>query len=372
MGKLFLTYSQAATPSAEQLLIKNANIDYVVKYDGEEGLLKLIELLIDGNGKLEDVPNLVYRKDGKIIENPVKSVKVTELPIANRSLSGIDMNWYINNFKAFGYPEFDELRYRVTNSFSQKGCPRRREDSSCSFCARIYKKFNARTPYQTYMEYRYLRDWFGVNYIFDDSDSWIRLDFMKKLYQCYEEFGDLGIKIRVYGDVRDIRPATVKLMKKLNVVSVLIGIESGSERILDRNYKPMRKEEILYAVNLLAENDITVCASYVIGLIDEDKKTLDETLELSRQVTAMGNLKTNYWNMITPIPGSPIWDEMMQVPNLNYKYGGDYKFDIEKLRSDYVNQFCNLGDKGYEYLKTFLDFVLEELNVPAKVREYLR
>jgi len=182
---------QAATASAKQLLINNKNIDFVVCNDGELSMFKLMQLLIDGDGSLESIPNLVYRKNGVVIQNQIQTVKMKDLSIPDRTIPGIDMEWYVNNFKAFGYPLLDEPWYNATNVFTKKGCPRRSNNKGCSFCARVDKRYNAKTSMQTYLEYKFIRDEYGINYIFDDSDSWIRMDAMNGLYQCYKAYGDL-------------------------------------------------------------------------------------------------------------------------------------------------------------------------------------
>ncbi len=370
-GSFVVVGGQAATASAKQLLMKNSNIDYVVKFDGEEAIVKLADFVLKGNGRLEDIPNLVYRnEDGQIVENPVQQFPMKDGPFPSREINGIDMEWYIRNFRAFGYPELEDPFYRVTNTFSRKGCPRRTHYSGCSFCARIDSKMNSRTALQTYQEYKYLRDRFGINYIFDDSDSWIRPSWMRSLAKYYDELGELNIGLRIYGDVRDINPLSVALLKRLNVKSILLGIESGCEKTLFMNGKPMSVQQILQAVRLLASNNIKVCAAYVLGLLGETERSLEKTLDLSRQIKAIGNLQTNYWNMIVPLPGSPIWSKMMAIPELKARYGDEYKFDIEALRKDYVTNFCDLGNDGHTNLHDFFEYVLMEDKYPVK--EYIR
>jgi len=361
---------QAATASAKQLLINNKNIDFVVCNDGELSMFKLMQLLIDGDGSLESIPNLVYRKNGVVIQNQIQTVKMKDLSIPDRTIPGIDMEWYVNNFKAFGYPLLDEPWYNATNVFTKKGCPRRSNNKGCSFCARVDKRYNAKTSMQTYLEYKFIRDEYGINYIFDDSDSWIRMDAMNGLYQCYKAYGDLGVEIRVYGDIRDITPESVNLMKELNVVSILVGIESGSEEILIKNNKAMSHNQIIQAIQLLAKNRISICPAYVLGLLGESETSLAQTFEMSREIDMFGNVQTCYWNFITPLPGSMIWDKMMSIPTLRNKYKNNYSFNIKELRTDYIDCFCKLGNNGLNIIQDFYKHVSEITDIP--IGEYLR
>ena len=129
------------------------------------------------------------------------------------------------------------------------------------------------------------------------------MDAMNGLYQCYKAYGDLGVEIRVYGDIRDITPESVNLMKELNVVSILVGIESGSEEILIKNNKAMSHNQIIQAIQLLAKNRISICPAYVLGLLGESETSLAQTFEMSREIDMFGNVQTCYWNFITRLPG---------------------------------------------------------------------
>jgi anaerobic magnesium-protoporphyrin IX monomethyl ester cyclase len=368
-GAYVVIGGQAATASAKQLLT-NKNIDFVIKYDGEEAMLRLADYVLKGIGKLKDIPNLVYRDGSQIIENPIKSVPVNESADSNRDINGIDMDWYIQNFTSDGYPELSNHFVRATNSFSHKGCPRRSHNKGCSFCARIDNKLNSRAALKTYKEYKHLRDNFGINYIFDDSDSWIRLPWLKELNNHYENFGNLNVGLRVYGDIRDIKPDSAALMKKLNVKSVLIGIESGCEKTLFENGKPMQRGQILSAIRMLARHDIEVCTAYVLGLLGETEKSLEKTYSISQEIAGIGNLKVNYWNIVMPLPGSPIWSKMMTIPELKQKYSEHYKFNIDELRKDYVENLCNLGNNAIQTLNDFYQHIMASENQP--IREYIR
>ncbi|GAH75286.1 unnamed protein product, partial [marine sediment metagenome] len=79
------------------------------------------------------------------------------------------------------------------------------------------------------------------------------------------------------------------------------------------------------------------------GLIGESEKTIKDTYFLSQKVSELCEAKKEKkFSLILPLPGAPIWSKMMQVPELQAKYGQEYRFDIEELRKDYLSHFCNL------------------------------
>ena len=287
----------------------------------------------------------------------------------DRRIDGIDMEKYIGSFHETNTdPDLGSVR--VTNAYLKKGCPRRVDNRGCSFCARIDRGLRSKTAMQAYEEYKYLINEFDINYIYDDSDSWVKASWMKSLLDLYNDFGTLQTKLRVYADVRDINENTVWMMKDLGVDTVLVGVESGDERILRLNGKPMTKEMVIRATKLLGKAGIKLCDAYVLGLIGETKTSVERTKALATQIGNYCEKRVTYWNVIMPLPGSPIWSSMMKVPSLQAKYGNEYKFDLEEVQKDYVNHFCNLGPDGYALLTNTCNFLQASQNIP--LRKYIR
>ena len=89
-GATVVVGGQAATPLTIPLL-KNSDIDFVVKYDGEEAIRQLAEGISPYK-----IPNLVYRTPKGIKINPDLEVDLTNLPTPNRNL--VDLERYIKEF----------------------------------------------------------------------------------------------------------------------------------------------------------------------------------------------------------------------------------------------------------------------------------
>lgn len=368
-GAAVVVGGQAATPLATQLLKNNPDIDIVVKYDGEESIEGLARNIDDPSILIKSIPNLVYRDGDVIQETTVREIDITTLHIPDRNLPGINMDLYSRNYEIYGCEE-GYNGFRVTNSYTKKGCPRKINGHGCSFCARVDTHLREKTPYQTYEEYRYLVDEFGVDYICDDSDSWISKPWLRKLADLYNKGSEIPVKLRIYGDVRDIDPESAYLMKQVNVDAVLLGIESGDEDILIMNHKTQKIGTVIQAGELLAKQNIAVADAYVLGLIGENQQSIQRTIDLAERFKKISETQITYWNIILPLPGSRIWDEMLTIPILAAKYFECYKFDIEELRRDYIQYFCNLGHNGYDFLMEVRNSMIKECQIP--VAEYLR
>ncbi len=326
-GSLVVVGGQAATPLAKQLLANNRNIDVVVRYDGEEALRQIADRV--SSNDFSGIPNTVYRRDGEIIEERIEELDIEKLPIPNRRI--INMEQYITSWD--GDPSI-----RPTNTYTKRGC-----DRACSFCARIHKGIRTRTPEQVFEEDKKLVEEFGVNYIFEMADTYFTdMNWLKRLREVYEYNGGLPAKYWVFCSLDDINPETVEIMKDLNVDTVCVGIESGSEEIRKNNGKNFTNKEIFEAAKRLGRTGIKLVDSYIIGLIGESEETVKETYLLSKKVAELCEVRNRGYSLILPLPGSPIWKRMMRIPELQAKYGHKYSFDTEELRRDYISHFCNL------------------------------
>lgn len=368
-GSTVVYGGQAATPLARQILVNNSNVDFVVRFDGEVAM-EMLARQVSGEGlPIESIPNLAYRDGGEIRFTRNEELNLAALPFPDRRLPGLDMEAHIEEFLEHGSEEKFGCS-RPTNAYTRKGCSRRGPDFGCSFCARIDVSVRSKAAVQAYEEYRYLVDEFGVDYICDDSDTWIRKPWLRELLALIEKHGDIGAKLRVYGDVRDINKDTAPLLHEIGVDAVLVGMESGDADIRRLNGKPMRDDRMLRAAELLGQNEVKICDAYVLGLIGESEETLARTRDFADRVHAVCEPQITYWNLILPLPGSPIWGRMMGEQALRRKYERACAFDIDELRRDFIHRFCNLGTRGFESLLSFRNGLLVRDKVAAG--EYLR
>ena len=230
-------------------------------------MLALVRALSE-NQDLSGVPNLVYRLGQRIIHNPRQETPISDLPMPRRNVGGLDPETYIRNYtESCSDPVEDGIR--PTNVVTRRGCPRRAAGRGCSFCARIDRKVRSRTPIQAWEEYKYLAEELDANYLYEDSDSWINIEWLKQLAEIWTHNGGLDVRFRVYGDVRDINRESVELLKQLNVDTVLIGFESGDRNVLIKNGKDFARHDVELACELLAGADIKIADVYVLGLAGE-------------------------------------------------------------------------------------------------------
>ena len=350
------------TALGDTLLKGNPNLDAIVQYDGEEGLLSIIQSL-ETKGRLNGtMTNTIFRQDDQIFTTPIKNVNLNTLQLPKREIGGLDIEEYFKNFQTTKKNLKLPFKYdRPTNSYSHKGCMFRTNGKGCSFCSRVDTHFRQKSASQVYQEYKYLIENCGVDHISDFSDSWIFTPFVKALSKEYTKLGRLNASIRVYGDVRHITQENAKIMQEIGVETVLLGIESGNEEILRLNGKPISRKQILDAVKVLAQNRIKIADAYVLGLIGETRESIQDTISLSQEIRELCETEISYWNIMTPLPGSKVW----RILNPFGKYFFDYHIDTQKIEELVIQMLCNLGNHAYEYLLNVRDNMLKSSLIPS-------
>ena len=130
-------------------------------------------------------------------------------------------------------------------------------------------------------------------------------------------------------------------MKRSGLTSITLGIESGDDEILSSVDKKITADKNKQALLWCKELGVPVRCSLMFGNPGECKRSVDNTIKLIKET------QPDEWNLavLTPIPGSPIWDN----PD---KYG--IKLDKECLRRNLykgLDRFndSGIGNIGYEF-----------------------
>ncbi|MFH1651243.1 MAG: radical SAM protein [Chloroflexota bacterium] len=274
-------------------VLRNDNIDFIVRGEGEIPLLRLMEELKKPGPDWETVPGISYRDaDGQVHNNPAPPLieDLDELPFPARDL-------VLNR---------DYDKYRAHCIATTRGCP-----YSCAFCAdrRLWgNRVRRRSVANVLAELRLLRDRYPVNFvdIFDGTFTYDR----KYLQQFCEAIIDekLDINWRCTARYDNLDPDILKLMRRAHCTGMFVGLESGSNRILDGIDKKFHVDKILQVSKMIRKSGIPCATSILLGLPDEGREDIAETLELMKTV------KTDILdvNVYTPLPGTPLYDAMSE------------------------------------------------------------
>ncbi|MBI2266386.1 MAG: radical SAM protein [Armatimonadetes bacterium] len=153
----------------------------------------------------------------------------------------------------------------------------------------------------------------------------------------------------------------MRLLAEMNVVSVGMGLESGSQRVLQYlKGKNSGIEENRSAIRMLKKYKIAANASFIMGCPDETREEILETLDFIKK----SDLDLFDVYVLTPFPGTPTWtyalerglvSEEMDWDRLNVTFASHHKKaiilsevltreELHRLFQEFRKlQFCMIG-----------------------------
>lgn len=263
-------------------LVENTHV--LVKYEGEGAVLEAIKRLEEGHR------SMARHGRGIVIQQP-NIDDLGTIPIPNRDAA----------LKYYYYLE-DELggKYRGTTMFSSRGCP-----EECRFCDSpgLWGRKVRYTPLNKVIEeFEQIKALgFGAIHFFDDIlplhkgrmiDISRNLKAREFIWRCFFRV-DI---ISQYG--KDF----LKMMHASGLREALVGVESGSQELLDTIHKNTTVEQNTVVRQWCREVGIRFKASVILGLPGESWETMEMT---KRWVLENRPDKVNLCIFI-PFTGTPI------------------------------------------------------------------
>jgi len=181
----------------------------------------------------------------------------------------------------------------------------------CSFCSqRLFWRgdWRARTPESSVAEMRMLVEKYDVEFItLIDAYPTHDLERWEKLLDLLIE-AKLPVHLLIETRVEDIIRDEAILYKYADagIIHVYLGAETSTDEMLSSLNKGTTVDQNKQAIDLLKSHDIMVEASFMIGFPGETwdtiKATTAEAIRLNPDIAV--------FPVITPMPFTPLWDEM--------------------------------------------------------------
>jgi len=192
-------------------------VDYMILGDGAEPMLKLIACL-NNEIPVSEVPNLVYKENGKIKANARKYYPLESVPAPD--YSGLPMELYRPPQPG------DIVRFHYQLS---RGC-----SGKCSFC--LFGCGNEKLEFKSYdkiiRELKQAKEKDNcTSFIFSDNAINISPDFLEGLCDLFIG-NNLDISWVANAKVSNFDRRLLKKMKQAGCRVLSFGIESGSDRVL--------------------------------------------------------------------------------------------------------------------------------------------
>jgi len=273
-----------ATVDADRVL-QNSCVDFVVRGEGEITLKKLVDLISSGDNNFADIRGLTYKDGDKIFHNPDAEL--------------------IEDLDRFGCPEKDKVFFKeryLPSSWGDivtlRGCP-----FKCGYCSAHNTwsyKVRYRNPVAIAQEIKDIIAKYNTRefYFWDDNFT-LNRNRAFELCRLIKEIG-APIKWNCTTRVDLLDDELVKEMKSAGCDHLSIGIETGSERMLEKIQKGITLEKAYRAADLLDKHSIAYEAFFMIGFPEETED------DIRRTVACIKRLKNASicLSIFTPYPGT--------------------------------------------------------------------
>ncbi|MBA4317469.1 MAG: B12-binding domain-containing radical SAM protein, partial [Flavobacterium sp.] len=277
--------------------IKPTSVDIVVKGEGEKTFVDLVRS-IGQNNDLSKVNGIVYKKNGQIISTPQRELiqNLDEIPFPARHL-----------FKTQKYTYPDSLKKKTFPIITSRGCPGR-----CTFCNTQHifgHRFRARSAKNVVEEIELLINKYGAEeiHIWDDNFTTDK----KRVFEIRDELKKKNIKIKFAfpnGLRADfLNEEILTALKEMGTYSIAVGVESGSQDILNRAKKGIKLEKIAEVVKAAKKLKLETWAFFMFGLPGETKDTIDATIDFAKKIDP----DIAKFHILKPFPGTEVYHYLL-------------------------------------------------------------
>jgi len=286
------------TPIPEFMLEKLC-ADVGVIGEGEIIFLKLVKRIM-GNKDYSDIKGIVLKKKGAIIANePGEYVKnLNEIPTLN--YNKIPMEHFVQAYKFYKNITRNTIytpSSRLGFAFTGRGCLYK-----CNFCYH-YNPLCLLRISDIIAQIKEMKESFNVNMImFIDDLAFVNKERSRELCEALKKE---NIKYLANAHLGYLDEEMVKALKESGCIQLGLGLESGSQKILDGINKHLKIEQIKEGLSLLQKYEIKWNGGVQIGQLNETKKDIEKTINLFYPY--IDELSTVSIHFTTPYPGTPLY-----------------------------------------------------------------
>jgi radical SAM superfamily enzyme YgiQ (UPF0313 family) len=345
-----------ASLNAALVKLQCPEVDFVCRGDGEQLLLDLLERIDDPS----TVASLTWAKDGQVMNNPNRPPErnLDQWPFPDRESLKLD---FVESMP-LDVPAVLSME-RFTTMQTSRGCP-----WSCVFCdIPIFNegKWRSRSPQHVVDEFKHLQaQGYGSVYFVDDHF----LLQPRRIEAICKGINDNGINIQwgCEGRVDSVAQHLFPAMAKAHCRTLMFGLESGSQKILDRVKKEQTLEEITTAVTNAKKAGIEIVHGFfVVGNPDETVEDMKATFDFAAKLP----LDTFGFNRLCVYRGTPLWHEYVNRGLINdaddwYKYFKCSAIDPTCLPGELINDVRRAGLRRL--------FIYKLLHYPVQTFRLLR
>lgn len=285
----------------EQVLIDVPEVDISVQGQGELSFKEIVEAVQSGND-FSEIKGIVYRsQSGEICKNPPRTMEdMNELPRVNYDL--IDVEQY---FEKKGRRQFDFI--------TSTGCFFR-----CTFCADPFvfsRKYTGHLPDRIFDDLMYYHGKYGFDDVNFQDETFFT--YPKRILELAQSIKKAGTPFTWAATMRADQGNRMSkedfiLCKEGGLRRLLIGVESGTQEMMDWLRKDIKLEHVRLCAERCKEVGIRVIFPFIVGFPKESRESIAGTKSMIRELALMSDGFETPVFYFKPYPGTQITDEVVK------------------------------------------------------------
>jgi anaerobic magnesium-protoporphyrin IX monomethyl ester cyclase len=295
-----------STPLPKETLKSCRDLDFVVIGEGEETLLDFCNMLEKGQRDFSRVAGLCYRHNGGLLRSDPRGLiqNLDDLPFPDRDA----LLSCRQDSKSFDH-NLDMPGRNVLEVITSRGCT-----DFCTFCTvhRAYmetgRSLRLRTAANVLKEIESCRSKYNIRHVsFLDDTFTIN---QQRILAIMDGLKKMNLTWNCDARVNLLDKELIFKMVESGCRKMSIGVESGSERILELIHKNITLKQVRDAFRWCHEAHLeTIEANFLIGAHpDETPEDLEETRGLIRELKPQRLLAS----VIVPFPGTEVRNQMIE------------------------------------------------------------
>lgn len=357
-----------ATAEALDMMEKIPAIDVIVLSDFEP-IAEQLYSSFDGNVPIDNVPNVVYRKNGKIHVSERKYFKMNleDLPSYDYSL----VEKYIP-------------KYSVIAIESSRGCP-----YNCSFCQEkvvrqsytvkdvtvavdeLIDAANYIAQFEKHVFLGYCDACWGANL------KWVK-EFCSQLANRRDEISSDTFAWGLEARIGQFDDEALSLMKKAGCVSMAYGVESLSPKMIKMMNKTGNPQKYIASVfdtvKRMLKVDMQTVMFFILGMPGETPSTIEETLNSVRNIPLENERIHIEFGLAYSLSKTEL-NNQIHDPQFTEKYGVRI-LDEYSWEKAYIPRFTLLFNpsrelSASELTEIFLDIIRGTRGIPTPLEKQL-
>lgn len=301
-------------------LLTNPEIDYVVMGEGERAITQLATCIINGNEPAAmSIAGVACRRHGTNIKNQPKFIEnMDEIPFPARHLLPLEL--YDRTIEYLNAKPADVMSI-------SRGCV-----YNCGFCetkklwGNICRSFS---PRRVVDEIQDLQSRYGTKGLYFINDNFtLRKNQTLELCNLMVK-NKLDLEWVCDTRVDLVNQELLETMSKAGCKTIWFGVESGSQRVLQRIGRNTTLEQIENAFKLCRKNQIQTACSFMLGVPDETLKDMEASLKFAKKL----NPDWCLFNVFIANPDSKLYQEVLE--SKKYDQLDEFLLSVKTEEFDY-------------------------------------